>query len=348
MGIYLLLIFIPIALVLDWRGADPIVVFATSALAIVPLTSLIGKATENLAVRLGETLGGLLNATMENVPEMIIGVFALRKGLHSVVKASLTGSIIGNVLLVLGLSLLAGGARHNTLRFNPRLANLNSKLLLLAVIGLIIPAIFHFATGTEGRISLEIATILFVAYLAGLAFTLVTHRQLFAKEEPEGPLETGRKAWGLGRSVVVLVGTATVLAVMSETLTGAVEPTATSLGLTPIFAGIFLLAAVGNISSLINAVHFARRDKLDLTLSVTLGSSTQVALLVAPVLVFSSWLIGQPMDLLFSQFEVIAIAIAVTIARAVTSDGESNWLEGLLLIAVYLMLGVGFYYMKVG
>ncbi len=196
LALYSLLIFIPIALVLDWWGANPILVFATSGLAIVPLTSLIGKATENLAVRLGETLGGLLNATMGNVPEMVIGVFALRKGLQSVVKASITGSILGNVLLILGLSMLAGGARISTLRFNTRLAGINSKLLLLATIGLIVPALFHFTAGAENRISLEIAVILFVAYLASLVFTLVTHKQLFVRNETQGPIETGRGPWG--------------------------------------------------------------------------------------------------------------------------------------------------------
>ena len=348
MALYVLLIFIPIGVALNWRGADPIWIFATSALAIVPLTSLIGKATENLAVRLGETLGGLLNATMGNVPEMVIGVFALRKGLQSVVKASITGSLLGNVLLILGLSLLAGGARINTLRFNAQLAGVNSKLLLLATIGLIVPALFHFTSGAENRISLEIAAILFVAYLASLAFTLVTHKQLFVRKEAEGPIETGREPWGMGRSFSVLVVTAAALALMSEALTGAVEPTAHSLGLTPVFAGVFLLATVGNISSLMNAIQFARRDKMDLTLSVTLGAGAQVALLVAPVLVLAGQLMGQPMDLLFSRFEVVAIAIAVTVGRSITSDGESNWLEGVLLVAVYLMLGVGFYYMKIG
>jgi Ca2+:H+ antiporter len=347
-ALYVLLIFFPIALVLDWRGADPILVFVTSALAIVPLTSLIGKATENLAIRLGETLGGLLNATMGNVPEMVIGVFALRKGLQSIVKASLTGSLLSNVLLILGLSMLAGGTRFNTLRFNARLAGVNSKLLLLAVIGLIVPALFHYSSSAESRISLDIAAILFVAYIASLAFTLVTHKQLFAQEQAEGPRETGREPWGLGRAATVLVVTAVALAVMSEALTGAVEPTAKSLGLTPVFAGVFLLATVGNISSLLNAIHFARRDKMDLTLSVTLGAGTQVALLVAPVLVFAGQLMGRPMDLLFSRFEVVAIAVAVTVGRSITADGESNWLEGLLLVAVYLMLGVGFYYMRIG
>jgi Ca2+:H+ antiporter len=346
LAVYYFLIFIPIALILDWQDAGPIWVFATSALAIVPLTSLIGRATENLSVRLGETIGGLLNATMGNVPELIIGIFALRKGLQDVVKASLTGSILGNVLFVLGLSLLAGGARLRTLNFNERIAGVNSKLLLVAVIGLVVPALFHFTSLAESRISLLIAVILFVSYLASLAFTLVTHKQLFTRKEPEGPMETGRKAWGMGQASAVLAISALALALMSESLTGAVEPTANKLGLTPIFAGVFLLATVGNISSLINAIHFARRNRMDLTLSVTLGSGTQVALLVAPVLVFAGRWIGQPMDLLFTRFEVVAVGISVMIARAITSDGESNWLEGLLLIAVYLMLGVGFYYMR--
>lgn len=346
MALYLLLLFIPVALGLDWYGADPVIVFLTSALAIVPLTALIGKATESLAVRLGETLGGLLNATMGNVPEMIIGVFALRKGLQTVVKASLTGSILGNVLLILGLSLVAGGVRYNTQRYNAQLAGVNSKLLLLAAIGLMVPALFHFTSGEESRISLEIATILFVAYVASLAFTLITHRQVFVSKQPEGPMETGRDVWGVGRASAALAVTAVALAVMSEALTGAVEPTAGRLGLTPTFAGVFLLATVGNISGLLNAVQFARRDRMDLTLSVTVGAGTQVALLVAPVLVFSSRLLGRPMDLLFSRFEIVSIAIAVVVGRTITVDGESNWLEGVLLVLVYTMLGVGFYYQR--
>jgi Ca2+:H+ antiporter len=345
-ALYLLLLFIPVALVLDRLGTSPILVFLTSALAIVPLTALIGKATENLAVHLGETLGGLLNATMGNVPEMIIGIFALRQGLQTVVKASLTGSMLGNVLLILGLSLFAGGARHSTQRFNAQLAGVNSKLLLLAAIGLIVPALYHYTSAVESRISLEIAGTLFVAYVASLVFTLVTHRQLFSRKEPEGPIETGRPAWGMGHALLVLAVTAVALAVMSEVLTGAVQPTADRLGLSPIFAGVFLLATVGNISGLLNAIQFARQDKMDLTLSVTLGAATQVALLVAPVLVFASRLMGQPMDLLFSQFEIVSIIIAVVVGRSITVDGESNWLEGILLVTVYAILGIGFFYLR--
>ncbi len=341
-----LLLFIPVALALKWYGANPLVVFAASALAIVPLTAIIGRATDNLAVRLGETLGGLLNATMGNVPEMVIGLFALHRGLQTVVKASMTGSILGNVLFILGVSLIAGGTRFDVQRYNLHLAGVNAKLLLLAAIGLIVPSLFHFTSGSDRRISLEISAILLTAYVASLAFTLVTHRRLFTRNEPEGPMETGHEPWSVGRALGVLGVTSLALAVMSEALTGAVEPAAKLLGLSPIFAGIFLLATVGNISGLINAVQFARRNRTDLTVSLTLGGGTQAALLVAPVLVFASHWLGHPMDLLFSRFEVVSIAIAVLIGRHITIDGESNWLEGMLLVCVYAILGVGFYHLN--
>ncbi|MHC5543381.1 calcium:cation antiporter, partial [Singulisphaera rosea] len=234
--VYLLLLLIPVALVLDHAGANPILVFLTSAGAIVPLTVLIAKATENLSAHLGETTGGLLNATMGNVPEMIISISALRQGLQTVVKASITGSILGNILLILGISLLAGGARYNTQRYNAHLAGVHSKLLILAVIGLVVPALFHFTSGVETRISMEIAGILFITYLAGLAFTLITHRQLFVKKEADGPLVTDQKAWGVGKALAVLGATAVALSITSEALTGAVGPTAQTLHLNPVFA----------------------------------------------------------------------------------------------------------------
>ncbi len=346
MATYILLIFVPISLGLDYAGANSVLVFVTSALAVIPLTVLIGDATENLSLRLGATVGGLLNGTMGNVPELIIGVSALRKGLEPMVKASLTGTLLSNILLILGLSIIAGGARHDTLRYSVAFAGLMSKLLLLAAVGLLVPALFHFATRRqEYEISLGIAVILFLAYLANLAFTLVTHRQLFAPKQAQGPIETGRTAWGPGRAVGLLAITAVGLAIESETLTGALEPTSRRLGLTATFAGIFLLASVGNISEMINAILFARRDKMDLALAVTLGSSTQVALLVAPVLIFSSFLMGHSMDLVFTQFEVMAIAIAVIVAQTMTSDGESHWIEGVMMVAVYAILGVGFFFL---
>ena len=342
----ILLIFVPISLALDYSGANPIVVFVTAVLAVVPLTVLIGSATENLSLRLGETLGGLLNGTMGNVPEMIIFISAMRKGLAPMVKASLTGTVLSNVLLVLGFAIIVGGARYETLRYSVAFAGLSSKLLLLAAVGLIVPAIFHFSTKGEAyEFSAEIAGILFAAYLANLAFTLVTHKQLFAPKQAEGPIETGGPAWGVGRALGVLTIATIGLAVESETLTGSLKPTADSLGLTQTFAGVVLLASVGNISGMINATQFALRGKMNLALSVTLGASTQVALLVAPVLIFTSRLIGRPMDLLFTQFEVVSIAIAAIVAQTMTADGESHWLEGVMMVAVYAILGVGFYFL---
>ncbi len=329
-----LLAFIPIGLIVDWRGVSPTRVFLTSALAIVPLTALIGEATENLSARLGQALGDLLNATMGNVPEIVIGIFALRKGLTEVVKALITGSILGNVLLILGLSLIAGGSRHKIQKFDTAAVGISSKLLILASIGLLVPALFRFTSNAEGTISLEIAGILFLVYVGSLVFTLVTNKQVLNGKQADGPEETGRAAWSLGRSSATLAASALALAVMSEALTGSIGPTADSLGLTPVFAGIFLQATVGNISSLINAVQFARRDKMDLTLSVTLGAGVQVALLVAPALVVVGHLSGHPMDLLFSRLEVISIIIATVVGRTITADGESNWLEGLVLVAV--------------
>jgi Ca2+:H+ antiporter len=277
---------------------------------------------------------------------MIIAITALSKGLEPMVKASLTGTLLSNVLLVLGLSIIVGGARYETLRYSVAFAGLSSKMLLLAAVGLVVPALFHYTAGMEvNEISEGIALILFLAYLANLAFTLVTHKQLFAAKHAEGPIETGQKAWGLGRALGTLAVAAIGLAIESETLTGALEPTAARLGLTATFAGIFLLASVGNISELINAILFARRGKMDLTLAVTLGASTQVALLVAPVLLLASHLMGRPMDLLFTQFEVVAIAVAVIVAQTMTSDGESHWLEGVMMVAVYAMFGVGFFFL---
>jgi Ca2+:H+ antiporter len=223
----------------------------------------------------------------------------------------------------------------------------NSKLLLLAAIGLVVPSVFHFTTSSEIRISIEISLILFVAYLASLGFTLVTHRQLFTRKQAEGPVESGKPAWSRRRALVVLAASTAVLAVVSEVLTDAIEPAAQRLHLSPAFAGIFVLATVGNASGLLNAVQFARRDRMDLTVAVTLGAGTQAALLVAPVLVLSSLLLfRQPMDLLFTPFEVVSIGLAVLVGRTITVDGESNWLEGVLLVAVYAMLGIGFFHLE--
>jgi Ca2+:H+ antiporter len=354
MSLNWLLAFFPIALGLNWYGANPILVFAASALSIMPLAELMGSATESLSKTLGETIGGLLNASLNNAPEIIIAAFALRQGLVPIVKASLTGSIVGNLLFGLGLAMFAGGVKYRRQSFDPQVAQVNSGLLTLASFGLIIPAVFLFSARSEREISLEVSIVLFLVYLASLAYTVITSKAALGKDavkaelkekgvrpdeiEEPGPEMSRRKAIGL------LVVVTLVLAVMSEVMTGALEPTADSLGLTPVFAGVFLLALVSNVPQLYNAVVFARKDKMDLAIGVTVGASSQVALLVAPVLVFLGALLGQNMDLVFSRFELIAIVAAVLVTRTLTIDGTSNWLEGLMLVAVYLMLGVGFFY----
>jgi Ca2+:H+ antiporter len=349
-----LLVLIPIAIGLNWYGASPIWVFATSALSIMPLAEIMGSATESLSKNLGETIGGLLNATLNNAPEIIIAGFALHQGLASIVKASLTGSIVGNLLLGLGLAMFAGGVKHRRQSFDPRVAQVNGALLVLASFGLIIPAVFHFSAASEKEISLEIAVILFLVYLASLAYTVLTSKPALGKEAVKAELkargarpdEVEEPGPGMSRNKAIglLVVVTLALAVMSEVMTGAIEPTAGSLGLTPVFAGVFLLALVSNVPQLYNAVVFGRKDKMDLAIGVTVGASTQVALLVAPALVFLGALIGQDMNLVFTQFELVAIVLAVLVTRIFILDGTSDWLEGLMLVAVYLMLGVGFFY----
>jgi len=354
-----LLLFMPIGIALDWFGANPILVFGASALAIVPLAGLMGDATEVLAQYLGPTLGGLLNATLGNAPEIIISLFALQRGLIGIVKSSLTGSIIGNLLLGLGVSMVAGGLKVKIQKFDPQVARLNGALLVLAAFGLIVPAIYRWspltADNASRHVSREVAAILFLVYLASLVFTLVTHKPVLGKagvkaEKKEAGFETAEidvpeVGWSRNQALWILTAVTIGLAVMSEVLTGAIAPAAASMGMTPLFAGVFLLAVVGNAAELINAIRFARKDKMDLAIGVTVGASTQVALLVAPVLVFAGILLGQDMNLLFTRFEMWAVVLAVFITRLLIYDGESTWLEGLMLIAIYLMLGVGFFHL---
>jgi Ca2+:H+ antiporter len=347
-----LLVFIPVAIVLHWYGANPIVVFAASALALVPLAALMGEATDALADHVGPTWGGLLSASLGNAPEIIIGFFALRRGLVDVVKSSLSGSIIGNLLFGLGLSMVFGGIRNGTQQFDLGVANMNSGLLMVAASGLIVPAVFHFNSAVVTRsISMEIAAVLFAVYLASLLFTLLTSSPAMGKEKVKAEVpgaaaavaaETG---WGKNKALTILAIVTIALAIMSEILTDAIEPASQRMGLTPIFAGVFLLALVGNVAELFNAVHFARMDKMDLALGVTVGASLQVALLVAPVLVFAGVLVGQPMDLYFTVYEVVAVVIAVLLTRQLIGNGKSNWLEGLMLLGLYFILGIGFFYL---
>ncbi|MEP6932986.1 MAG: calcium/proton exchanger [Nitrospirota bacterium] len=352
MGLNLLLVCIPIAVGLDWYGANPVMVFVAAALAIIPLAGLMGRSTEHLSTYVGATIGGLLSASLGNAPELIIAGFALKEGLVDVVKASITGSILGNTLFSLGLSMIIGGWGKERQRFNPTVAGMSGGLLFVAAVALLIPAMFHFATGKERQVSMEIAIVLFITYLLSLVFTLKTHRQLIQKEPDTSGSgeshETPHEApWSKGKAIAVLAGVTVVIAVVSEILVGAIEPASASIGMTPIFTGIIFLALVGNAAEAMNAVSFARKDQMDLSFGIAVGASTQVALFVAPVLVFAGYLMGKPMDLHFTAFEVVSIVLAVAIVSRQTSDGESHWMEGVMLIAVYLMLAIGFFFLPV-
>ncbi len=360
-ALQLLLVFVPLAPIshaLHWGG---VATFACAALAIVPLAGRMGEATERLAARFGAGIGGLLNASFGNAAEMILALAALQHGLHDIVKASLTGSIIGNLLLVLGLACVAGGIGRERQRFDRAAAAAGSTLLALAAIGLVVPAMFHFvaegarargalsmerATAIEHRLSLEISLVLFAAYLLSLLFSLRTHRHLYAGQSHGGSHDPAGAKSPAGRSAATLLVATVLVAWMSELLVGAVEEASRSLGLTEVFVGVIVVAVIGNAAEHSTAVLAARKDKMDLALNIAIGSSIQIALFVAPILVLASYLMPHgPMDLLFSPFEVVAVGLAVGIGTLVAQDGESNWLEGALLVAVYLILGVAFYYL---
>ena len=350
-----LLVFVPIAIVLEYVvHARAEWIFVTSCLAIIPLAGLMGKATEHLAERVGEGIGGLLNATFGNAAELIIAIMALRAGLYDVVKASLTGSIIGNILLVFGLSALVGGAHFSIQTFNKTAANLGTTMLTLAAIGLVVPAIFHYIVEgsdvkvAEQDLSLEIAIILMTTYILSLVFTLRTHKHLYAGGHgEEGADEAlGTQGWSTGRSLLVLLVATAFVALMSEFLVGAVVATAKSFGMTEVFVGVILVAIIGNAAEHSTAVLMAIKNKMDIAINIAVGSSIQIALFVAPVMVFLSYVIGpQPMDLIFTNFEVLAITLSVAIMALISQDGESNWMEGVQLLAVYGIVGIAFFYL---
>jgi len=353
----LLLVFVAIAPLAQALHGGALLVFACSALAIVPLAGLMGEATEQLASRLGAGVGGLLNATFGNAAELIIALVALRKGLYDVVKASLTGSIIGNVLLVLGVAMVAGGLRREKQTFDRSAAAASSILLALAALALLVPAVFHFVAegevaraaltrehevSVEHTLSLEIAIVLFASYLLSLLFTLRTHKHLYAGAAAEHEHRPVRVV----RAILSLLVATGLVAWMSELLVGAVEETSHALGLTEVFVGVIVVAVVGNAAEHSTAVRVALKNHMDLALNIAIGSSIQIALFVAPVLVFASHLSPHgPMDLRFSAFEVLAVLAAVGVVNLVAQDGESNWLEGALLLAVYVVLGLAFFFL---
>jgi Ca2+:H+ antiporter len=365
-----LLIFVPIAIVLRFVPAlhNPTALFIVSCLAIIPLAGWMGHATEHLAEHLGEGIGGLLNATFGNAAELIIALFALKKGLYGVVKASITGSIIGNALLVMGLSLLGGGLKFKTQRFNRTASSMSATALTLAAIALIMPTIFHIVAAQtpvanggwtpekEQSLSLAIAVVLIATYGLTLVFSLVTHKKLFSGGEEDSGHdiagEVGEElskaeghSWSMGKSIGVLFVATAFVALISEFLVGAVEQARATLGLTEVFVGVIVVAVIGNAAEHSSAVLMALRNKMDLTMGIALGSSLQIALFVAPVLIFASYLFGKPMNLEFTLPEVIAVALSVLIVEQISSDGESNWIEGAQLLSVYAIMAILFYFL---
>jgi Ca2+:H+ antiporter len=356
--VYFLGVFFPVAVVLELAHAEPVLVFSTAALAVVPCAAVMGEATEAIAAKTGPGIGGLLNVTFGNAPELIIAFFALLEGLHEVVKASIVGSIIGNVLLVLGAAMLVGGLPRDKQTFNRTAANAQSAMLLLALAALIFPAIFQLIHGGglpvvgEERVdfgsdleklSFGVAIILLVSYVAGLIFSLRTHRAVFNPYQEEPEEETHH--WSLRQAAIYLAVAAVLVGLMAEILVGSISDASEDIGLSEFFVGLFVVAIVGNAAEHWVAVLVASKDKMDLAVNIAIGSSAQIALFVAPVLVLLSFVFGpNPMALVFNGYELGGLLFAVLIANFVTQEGESNWFEGVQLLALYAVLGLVFYF----
>jgi Ca2+:H+ antiporter len=336
-----------LGIVLAWVvGADPTFLFVISAVAILGLAWVVGLSTERLGALTGPQVGGILNATFGNIAELIIAFFALQAGLVEVVKASLTGSIIGNLLLVLGASVFFGGLRNGIQRFDPRVAGSNAALLVVAAIGFFVPAVFAFSTGPgqSGTITEEsvlVAILLIVGYVLSLVFSFTNSSRTLGGHEPAA--EHGGPAWSRSVAIVVLLVAAGLLAVLSEILVSSIEPFIETFGLSEIFVGVILIPTIGNLAEHLVAVQLALKNRMEFSMAVAYGSSLQVALFVGPVLVIVGALMGQPMNLVFTPLEVAAVGAAVGISALIALDGESNWLEGALLMIVYVILAVSFF-----
>jgi Ca2+:H+ antiporter len=360
-----LLIFVPIACAFRFIPSleNPTALFIISCIAIIPLAGWMGKGTEHLAEHLGSGAGGLLSATFGNAAELIIALFALSKGLEGVVKASITGSILGNLLLVLGLSLLSGGLKFKRQTFNRTSSSMSATALTLAAAALLVPTIFHevaarvpvgqggWTPAKEQSLSLAIAVVLIATYILTLVFSLVTHRNMKSAEAAhahEGAgeeLEHSGEHWSKKKALTILLTATGFVVLIAEFLVGAVEEAGKTLGLTEVFVGVIVVAIIGNAAENSSAILMALRNKMDLSLGISLGSSLQIALFVAPVLVFASYLFGKPMNLEFTLPEVFAVIIAIVIVQQISSDGESNWIEGVQLLSVYAVLAILFYFL---
>ncbi|MDQ3957260.1 MAG: calcium/proton exchanger [Actinomycetota bacterium] len=340
-----LLVFVPTALVLELAHGEPIAIFVVSALAILPLAGMIGHATEDLAARIGPQKGGLLNATFGNVTELIIAFFLILEGELEVVKASITGSIIGNVLLVLGLSFLVGGWNRRQQSFNRSAAGLHSASLVIAVVGLLMPALFALTPEATGfrteAVSVGISVVLIVLYGLGLLFSLKTHKSFFRSD-----FDHGEPKWTIGKAMGLLGGATVLVALMAEFLVGALEPTVEELGLSKLFVGLIVVPIVGNAAEHSSAIFLAMKDKMDISIEIAIGSSTQIALFIAPMLVFLSLVVGEPyLDLIFSSFEIAAVAFSAIVLGFIALDGRSNWFEGAQLVGAYCIMAVSFFFL---
>jgi Ca2+:H+ antiporter len=357
---YLLVPFIAVAIALELAHASATAIFVTSALGVIPTAALMGRANEELAARSGPGIGGFLNVTFGNAPELIIAFFALNEGLQEVVKASLVGSILGNILLVMGAAMFIGGRKRERQFFDRTAANAQSLMLLLAVVALVMPAIYELVIGgslpspTEKsqqfpdeveQMSLAVALVLLASYAAGLFFSLRTHKDLF--NPAHGEDDHVGEPWTVRKAVIALAVAGVAVGLMSEILVGSITEASESIGLSPFFVGVIVVAIVGNAAEHWVAIYFAARDKMDLAVNIAIGSSAQIALFAAPVLVLLSFFIGDfPMALVFNGLELGAIFMAVMIANQVTQEGESTWFEGLQLLAVYVVLGLVFFFVE--
>ena len=352
----LLLLLVPVSLVLEYvLHAGPLWVFATAVLAIVPLAEWIRKSTEHLAERLGSAIGGLLNVTFGNMAELILALFVLYEGHANVVKGQITGAIIGNSLLGLGLAIVVGTFGRENQKFNRASAGRLSSLLILAVIALMTPALFDYterplsgaahATVLDEKLSLGVAVVLILVYVANLVYSLITHRDTFSDADESHVPEIKHEVWSVGKTIGILVGATIVTAIEAELVSGALEETSAAIGVTTFFLGVTVLAVVGNAAEYVSAVYFARKNRMDLVMNITVGSTIQIALLVAPILVLVSYFMGRPMNLVFGNpLELIAIAGVAFAVNAIAHDGETTWFEGVLLLAVYVLLGLAFFF----
>ncbi|MFN2186465.1 MAG: calcium/proton exchanger [Anaerolineae bacterium] len=355
----ILLIFGVLAIVADLLGWNPLLVFIFSGLAMVPLAGLMGEATESLAVHTGPRLGGLLNATLGNAAELIITIMAIREGIQNpainehmleLVRASLTGSVMGNILLVLGLSVLIGGLKNGTQKFDRTHAGTNATMLLLAVAALVIPSIFSHSIETVNHdaveyLSLGVAGVMILLYVLALVHQLRNPGNYTIEDDEYSAAEQEAPHWSVPKALIVLLLATAAIVWMSELLVGTVEHVVLEIGITEFFLGIIIVPLIGNAAEHLVAVTVAVKNKMELSLAISVGSSLQIALFVAPLLVFVSLLMGNPLTLVFNQFELIALMAATLIAGLVSLDGESNWLEGAMLLAIYVIIALAFFWL---